>query len=74
MRGFDSGEVEHEEVFLGKSVLEEFVARVFKDGKITIPKRLRDLYCVADGDYVRSALVEVLKSGDNGEWIRKKVT
>ena len=55
-------------------MLEEFVARVFKDVKITIPKRLRDLYCVADGDYVRSALVEVLKSGDNGEWIRKKVT
>jgi bifunctional DNA-binding transcriptional regulator/antitoxin component of YhaV-PrlF toxin-antitoxin module len=55
-------------------VLEEFVARVFKDGKITIPKHLRDLHCVTDGDYVRSALIEVLKKGDNGEWTRKKVT
>jgi len=54
-------------------VLEEFVARVFKDGKITIPKHLRDLHGVTDGDYVRSALVEVLKKGDNGEWTRKKV-
>jgi bifunctional DNA-binding transcriptional regulator/antitoxin component of YhaV-PrlF toxin-antitoxin module len=54
--------------------LEKFVARVFKDGKITIPKHLRDLHCVADGDYVRSVLVEVLKKCNNGNWIRKKVT
>jgi bifunctional DNA-binding transcriptional regulator/antitoxin component of YhaV-PrlF toxin-antitoxin module len=55
-------------------LLEEFVARVFKDGKITIPKHLRDLHGVTDGDYVRLALVEVFKKGDNGEWTRKKVT
>jgi bifunctional DNA-binding transcriptional regulator/antitoxin component of YhaV-PrlF toxin-antitoxin module len=54
--------------------LEEFVARVFKDGKITVPKRLRDLCGVADGDYVRLAVVEVLKKRDGGEWSRRKVT
>jgi bifunctional DNA-binding transcriptional regulator/antitoxin component of YhaV-PrlF toxin-antitoxin module len=53
-------------------VLEEFVARVFKDGKVTVPKHLRDLCGVADGDYVRLALVEVLKRS-GGEWIKKRV-
>jgi bifunctional DNA-binding transcriptional regulator/antitoxin component of YhaV-PrlF toxin-antitoxin module len=55
-------------------VLEEFVARVFKDGKVTVPKHLRDLYDVTDGGYVRLALVEVLKKRDGGEWTRRKVT
>lgn len=30
-------------------IMEEFVARVFKGGKVTIPKRLRDLFGVEDG-------------------------
>jgi bifunctional DNA-binding transcriptional regulator/antitoxin component of YhaV-PrlF toxin-antitoxin module len=55
-------------------VLEEFVARVFKDGKVTVPKHLRALCMVADGDYVRLGLVEVLKKGGGGEWVRRKVT
>jgi bifunctional DNA-binding transcriptional regulator/antitoxin component of YhaV-PrlF toxin-antitoxin module len=42
-------------------VVEQFVARVFQDGKVTIPKRLRELLEVEDGDYVRFALVEVIK-------------
>ncbi|MEM3623345.1 MAG: hypothetical protein QXR76_06215 [Candidatus Bathyarchaeia archaeon] len=53
--------------------MEEFVARVFKGGKVTVPKRLRELFDVNDGDYVRLALVEVLKKGDKGEWVRRKV-
>ncbi len=53
-------------------VMEEFVARVFKGGKVTVPKRLREIFGVADGDYVRLALVEVLKKEDAG-WARKKV-
>jgi bifunctional DNA-binding transcriptional regulator/antitoxin component of YhaV-PrlF toxin-antitoxin module len=57
---------------MGEVVLEEFVARVFKDGKITVPKHLRDLCGVADGDYVRLGLVEVLKKGGGGEWVRRK--
>lgn len=54
--------------------MEEFVARVFKDGKVTVPKHLRDLCGVADGDYVRLALVEVLKKRGGGEWTRRRVT
>ncbi|MCJ7431736.1 hypothetical protein MUO83_11085 [Candidatus Bathyarchaeota archaeon] len=47
--------------------------RVFKGGKVTVPKRLRDIFDVGDGDYVRLALVEVLKKEDAG-WVRKKVS
>ncbi len=54
-------------------VMEEFVARVFKGGKVTVPKRLRELFDVRDGDYVRLALVEVLKKGDNGKWVRRRI-
>jgi len=42
--------------------LEEFIARVFQGGKVTIPKRLREVLGVEDGDYVRLALVEVVRS------------
>jgi len=49
------------------------VVRVFKGGKVTVPKRLRELFGVEDGDYVRLALVEVLrKSG--GDWVRRRVS
>jgi bifunctional DNA-binding transcriptional regulator/antitoxin component of YhaV-PrlF toxin-antitoxin module len=53
--------------------MEEFVVRVFTGGKITIPSQLRELFDVADGDYVRLSLAEVLKKGDDGEWVKKKV-
>jgi len=49
------------------------VVRVFKGGKVTVPKRLRDLFCVEDGDYVRLALVEVLKKSESGDWVRRRV-
>jgi bifunctional DNA-binding transcriptional regulator/antitoxin component of YhaV-PrlF toxin-antitoxin module len=42
-------------------VVEQFVARVFQGGKVTIPKRLRELVGVEDGDYVRLGVVEVVK-------------
>lgn len=42
-------------------VLERFVARVLQDGKVTIPKRLRELLGVEEGDYVRLDLVEVIE-------------
>jgi bifunctional DNA-binding transcriptional regulator/antitoxin component of YhaV-PrlF toxin-antitoxin module len=54
--------------------MEEFVVRVFKGGKVTVPKRLRELFSVEDGDYVRLALVEVLKKEDEGRWVRKKIS
>jgi len=52
--------------------VEEFVARVFKGGKVTVPKRLRELADVEDGDYVRLGLVEVMKKTEDG-WVRRKV-
>jgi bifunctional DNA-binding transcriptional regulator/antitoxin component of YhaV-PrlF toxin-antitoxin module len=54
-------------------VVEEFVARVFTGGKVTVPKQLRERFGVEDGDYVRLALVEVLKKGGDGEWAKKRV-
>ena len=53
-------------------VVEEFVARVFQGGKVTVPKRLRELFGIEDGDYVRFALVEVMKRSDGG-WVRRRV-
>ena len=41
--------------------MEQFVVRVFQGGKVTIPKRVRELLEVEDGDYVRLGLVEVIK-------------
>ena len=42
--------------------MEQFVCRVFQGGKVTIPKRLRELLGVEDGDYVRLGLVEVVEA------------
>jgi bifunctional DNA-binding transcriptional regulator/antitoxin component of YhaV-PrlF toxin-antitoxin module len=54
-------------------VVEEFVVRVFTGGKVTVPKQLRELFSVEDGDFVRLALVEVLKKAEDGEWVKKRV-
>jgi len=43
------------------------VARVFQGGKVTIPKRVRELLGVGDGDYVRLSLVEVIKRKTESE-------
>ena len=53
--------------------VEEFVVRVFAGGKVTVPKQLRDRFRFGDGEYVRLALVEVLRKGDDGEWTKMKV-
>ncbi len=53
--------------------MEEFVVRVFTGGKVTVPKQLRERFGVGDGDYVRLVLVEVLKKGDDGEWVKRSV-
>jgi len=52
--------------------VEEFVARVFGGGKVTVPKRLRELLGVEDGDYVRLGVVEVLRREER-EWVRRRV-
>jgi len=41
--------------------LEQFIARVFQGGKVTIPRRVREVLGVSDGDYVRLAVVEVIQ-------------
>ncbi|WP_309493585.1 hypothetical protein [Candidatus Hecatella orcuttiae] len=47
----------------GEAVLGElFVGRVLRDGKVTIPKRIRELVGVVEGDYVRLELVGVVKA------------
>jgi AbrB family looped-hinge helix DNA binding protein len=53
--------------------VEEFVVRVFTRGKVTVPKQLRERFGVEDGDYVRLALVEVLKKDADGEWVKRSV-
>ena len=53
--------------------MEEFVTRVFAGGKVTVPRQLRERFNLNDGDYVRLALVEVLKKDASGEWSKKKV-
>ena len=53
--------------------MEEFVARVFSGGKVTVPKQLRERFNLEEGDYVRLSLVEVLKRNASGEWSKKKV-
>jgi len=54
-------------------VLEEFVVRVFKDGKVTVPVHVRELCGVCDGDYVRLGLFEVMKKAEGGEWVKLRV-
>ncbi len=46
----------------GWGFLERFVAKVLQNGKVTIPKRLRELNSVKEGDYVRLDLLEVIEA------------
>jgi hypothetical protein len=54
--------------------LEEFVVRVFSGGKVTVPKRFRELFGVDDGCYVRLVLVEVMRKDGSGGWVKTKVS
>jgi len=40
---------------------EVFVARVISDGKVTVPRRVRELLRIEKGDYVRVTITEVIK-------------
>ena len=53
--------------------LEEFVAQVYTEGRITVPRQLRKRADVRDGDYVRLVLVEVFRENDAGERANRKV-
>jgi bifunctional DNA-binding transcriptional regulator/antitoxin component of YhaV-PrlF toxin-antitoxin module len=48
------------EVVLG-GVCEVFVARVIAYGKVTVPRRVRDVLNLEEGDYVRITITEVIK-------------
>ena len=48
------------------------MVRVFQGGKVTIPKRVRELLGVEDGDYVRVGVVEVIKRKGAG-WVKEEV-
>jgi bifunctional DNA-binding transcriptional regulator/antitoxin component of YhaV-PrlF toxin-antitoxin module len=51
--------------------LEEFVALMRKEGKVTVPKALRDRFKVSDGCYIHLALIEVHRRGENGVWVKQ---
>ena len=51
---------------------EEFVVRVFKGGKVTVPVHVRELAGVEDGDYVRLMLVEVLRR-EGDVWVKRRL-
>jgi bifunctional DNA-binding transcriptional regulator/antitoxin component of YhaV-PrlF toxin-antitoxin module len=55
------------------SVMEEFVALVLAGGKVTVPKQLRERFDVSEACYVRLALLEVLKKGKGGVWVKRRV-
>lgn len=38
----------------------EFTRRIYEDGKITVPKELRQLQNIREGDFVRIKLIEVI--------------
>lgn len=46
--------------------MDEFIRKVYERGKITIPKELRDLYGVKDGDMVKLRIVKVVQALDEG--------
>jgi hypothetical protein len=46
---------------------------VLGGGKVTVPKQLRARFEVSDGCYVRLGLMEVLRKGEGGVWVRRRV-
>jgi bifunctional DNA-binding transcriptional regulator/antitoxin component of YhaV-PrlF toxin-antitoxin module len=52
-----------------------FVARVVAGGKVTVPRRLRDVLNLEEGDYVRVTITEVIrKKQERKEKPQKKRT
>lgn len=44
----------------------EFIRRTYENGKLTIPKEIRDLHGIRDGDYVRVVIVGVVRAEQPG--------
>ena len=53
-------------------VAEQFVARVFARGKVTIPLAVRDVLDLEDGDYVRVSITEVVRRS-KGVMVKKRM-
>jgi len=45
-------------------MVERFVAKVLKGGKVTIPVRVRELLGIRNGDYVRMEVIKVIGGAD----------
>ena len=43
----------------------EFVRRVYENSKVTIPKEIRQLHGIREGDFVKLAVVEVIRAPDD---------
>lgn len=52
--------------------MDEFIRKVYERGKITIPKELRDLYGVADGDLVKLRIVKVIQAMEEGRRVERE--
>lgn len=52
--------------------MDEFIRKVYERGKVTIPKELRDLYGVQDGDLVKLRIVKVVQQADAARGIVEK--
>ena len=50
----------------------EIVGRVSANGRIVIPKDIRDLLNIEDGDFVRIAIKEVIKVPKSAKTTKKK--
>lgn len=44
--------------------MDDFIRKVYERGKVTIPKELRDLYDVKDGDLVKLRIIKVVQAAD----------
>lgn len=53
-------------------VNEVFVARVISGGKVTVPRRVRDVLQIEKGDYVRVTITEVIRKGKRSKGIKKQ--
>lgn len=52
--------------------MDEFIRKVYERGKITIPKELRDLYGVHDGDLVKLRIVKVIQAMEEGRQVERE--
>jgi len=44
-----------------QSKMFEFIGKVISEGRVTIPKKVRELLEIQEGDYVRLRLLEIAK-------------